>query len=257
VPWQIFDIQFALPAFAMVLFRVGGLTISSPLVGSPVVPARVKIAFSLVVSLMLFPMVWTKLPVALGWPSVVLTVFGELLIGLVIGLAVDLVFLGVRLAGVLIGQQAGIALGQVVNPMLEGESTIVDQLYYLVTLMVFLGIGGHRVMVRALLDTFDTIPPGSFGADPSIVQMLGELLSAAFIVGLRLAAPALTALFIASLAMGFIARTIPQLNILTIGFAVRVFVGLTVAAFALTLSFDVLYDAILDVFDLLRPVVGQ
>jgi len=256
MPLQMFNIQFALPAFAMVLFRVGGLVISSPLIGSQAVSSQLKVAFSFVVSLMIFPIVWTRLPVTLHWPELVPIVFGELVIGLIIGLAVELIFLGVQMAGMMIGQQAGIALGEVINPMLDGQTTIIGQVFYLVTLMVFLLIGGHRTMIAVLLDTFESIPPGSFQVSTSIVTLFQDLLTATFILGLRLAAPAITALFIASLAMGFIARTIPQLNILTIGFALRIFVGLTVAAFSLSLAFDLLYDGILDGFDLLGPVMG-
>ncbi len=256
MPWQVLNIELLLPAFALVLFRVSGIVIGSPLVGSRALPPQIKIAFTVVVSMMMFPLVWPTVPTGMTLAVVVTKVMGELLIGLTIGFAVDLIFLGVRLAGMMIGQQAGIALGQVFNPMLDGQSTIVGQVYFLVSMMVFLAIGGHRVMVRTLLDTFETIPPGSFRFNASILTMIERLMTDTFIAGLRLAAPALTALFIASLTMGFIARTIPQLNILTIGFSMRIFVGLSVAGISLALSYELLYDLVLHTFDVIRATLS-
>ena len=256
MPWQLFELQFLLPSFAIVLSRVSGLAIAAPLIGSPALPRRIKVAFAFAVSIMIFPVVLPRTAPTIELSQLLVTLLGELAIGLTIGLAVDLVFLGARLAGLVIGQQAGLAFGQVVNPMLGGQSTLVGQVYYLVTLMLFLAIGGHRVMVRALLDTFTTIPPGSFRFTESHTAMLEQLLTQTFVVGLRLAAPAVTALFIASLTMGLIARTVPQLNILTIGFQIRVFIGLAVAAISLSLAFDLLQDAILAALERVEAAFG-
>ena len=72
----------------------------------------------------------------------------------------------------------------------------------------------------------------------------GDLLSAAFILAIKLFAPVLIALLLTSLVMGFLGRTMPQLNILTIGFALRSMSALAVAAVALAASQDVLVEAI-------------
>ena len=122
--------------------------------------------------------------------------------------------------------------------------------------MIFLAVGGHRAMVSALLDTFQTIPPGSFRYSASMLELIERLLTDAFILAIRLASPALTALLLASLTMGVISRTIPQINVLTIGFAIRVFVALGVAGLSLPLVYDLLYDAILNTNDLVRMAFG-
>ncbi|NOS99303.1 MAG: flagellar biosynthetic protein FliR [Phycisphaerales bacterium] len=256
MPWAIFDIQFMLPAFAIVLFRVGGLTLTAPLISSSAHPPQLKVAFSFIVSCMIFPVVLRTAPTFLTIGSVIVVVFGELLIGLIIGTTVSVMFSGAELAGTMIGQQAGLALGQVVNPMLDEESSIIGQVYFLVMLMVFLAIGGHRSTVAALLDTYQTIPPGSFRLSESMVTLLEDVLRSAFIFGMRLSAPALTALFIASLVMAFMSRTMPQLNILTVGFAIRAFVALAAAALSMSLSYDLIHDEIVNVFEALRSAFG-
>lgn len=256
MPLSLISLQLLLPSFLLVLFRVGGLTIAAPMFSSQTIPIRARAGLAFVIALMVFPLVHPLTPATLSLDAMVVTILGELLIGLIMGVAVGMLFVGARLAGLMIGQQAGIALGQVINPMMDGQSTIIGQLYFLVAMMVFLAVGGHRAMVSALLDTFQSIPPGSFRYNASMLGLIERLLTDAFILGIRLAGPALIALLLASLTMGVISRTIPQINVLTIGFAVRVFVALSVTGVSLPLVYDILYDAIVNTNDQVRLAFG-
>lgn len=256
MPITAVNITLLFPSFLIVLFRIGGLTLSAPLLGSSGVPARLKIAFSFVLALMVFPIVFPSIPKHLPLHAVLVTVFGELMIGFILGLSVGIIFLGARLTGMIIGQQAGIALGRVINPMLDAQTTILGQVYFLIFMMIFFAAGGHRAMVSALLGTFQSIPPGSFRFNASFLTLFERLLTDAFKIAMRLSAPALIALFMASLTMGFLSRTIPQLNVLTVGFAVRVSAALGVAGLALPYAFDLLHNAAVDTLVLVRTAFG-
>jgi flagellar biosynthetic protein FliR len=179
-----------------------------------------------------------------------------MLVGLIIGLGVTILLVGVQLAGMLIGQQAGIALASVVDPSQGFQSTVVGQVYMIVTMLIFLGLGGHRMMIAALLDTFFVVPVLGFGFDESVLVVMANLLSAAFILAAKLFAPVFIALILASMSMGFLSRTMPQLNILSVGFAVRSLSALATAGFALAVSQEVLVDALLDALDVLRAALG-
>ena len=75
-PWAALNIQFLLPPFLLVLFRVAGLTITAPILSSRVVPRRVKVAISLVISLLIFPLVLPLMPSGLTLEAVVRDVIG-------------------------------------------------------------------------------------------------------------------------------------------------------------------------------------
>ncbi len=246
-----------LPLFAMVLCRVGGLMLAAPIFGSNAVPVRIRGALAMAISAVMFPLIAPKLPADVTLIAAIPGVLGELMIGLIIGLSLSLVFAGMQLAGMIIGQQAGLALGQVFNPVLNTETTIIGQLFFLAALAAFVLVGGHRELLRALLDTYDAIPVLSFRLEMSHVDLIAGLLSAAYALGLRLAAPVLLALLIATLSLGFLSRTMPQLNILSIGFPVRVLIALCTAGFVLAASGELLSDALVDAFDQLRLVLGM
>lgn len=245
-----------LPVYALVLFRVAGLMLTAPLFSSAAIPIRVRVAMIAVISLALFPVVVPNAPTHLGLKDAVLGVAGETMIGLVMGLALSLVMIGTDLGGMISGQQAGLAIGRVFNPMSNTNSSVFGTAFFLVFQIVFLLVGGHRAVMGALLDTFEVIPLLSFRAGPAVVELLVTLLTGAFVLGLKLAAPVLIALFLTTLTLGFLGKTMPQLNILSVGFAVRVMMAVGVASLALPAASEVFLEALSDCIVAIRDTFG-
>jgi flagellar biosynthetic protein FliR len=241
-----------LPLFALVLMRISGIMLTAPIYGSSAVPARIRAGLAVTIAFVMFPTVAPQLPTEVSLATALPGAFGELLIGLIIGLTLSLVFAGVQLAGMVIGQQAGLALGQVFNPVLNTQTTILGQTFFLTALTVFVIVGGHRELMRALLDTYATIPVLSFRAGEETLTLVTDVLTGTYALGMRMAAPVLIALLIGTLVMGFLSRTMPQLNILSVGFPIRALMALCVAGFVLAASGGLMIDALDDVLVRLR-----
>ena len=256
MPVPLVDIFVALPAFALVLFRVSGLVLTAPVYGSTAVPVRIRVALTLVATAVIFPLVRGQAPSNVTLSSAVVGGIGELMIGATIGLAVSIILMSAEVAGEMVSQQAGISLSEVINPLSNEQSSMIGQIYVVVLTLLFLLAGGHRAVMASLLDTFQVIPLLSFRPGESIVLLVVEMLSAAFMVGIRLAAPVLIALFLSGTALGFLSRTMPQLNILSVGFTVRALITLSVAGIALGASQGVLLDAVWEGLDMIRASFG-
>ncbi|MEK6675119.1 MAG: flagellar biosynthetic protein FliR [Planctomycetota bacterium] len=253
---SLMNVVFALPVFALVLFRITGLLISAPLFASTLMPVRVRIGLALALAMLVFPLVVRQAPSDLTFSQAILGGFGELVIGVAIGLGVMLLVSTVEVTGLILGQQAGMSLGEVFNPTLEEQTSVVAQVYSVSFMVLFLLAGGHRAAVVAVLDTFQRIPLLAFRFDESLLELLIELLSSVFILGLRLAGPVLLALFLTECALALVSRTMPQLNILTIGFATRALLAIGLAALVISLSTQTLLDAMTDSFDFIRATLG-
>ncbi|MCO6437977.1 MAG: flagellar biosynthetic protein FliR [Phycisphaerae bacterium] len=256
MPWSLFDILLGLPTYALVLFRISGLVLTAPVFGSPMMPIRVRAALVITLAAMIFPLVSSQAPPVVSLGSVVAGAVSEVIIGMAIGLSLTIMITAADVCGRMVAQQAGIALGQSVDPTFNEESTAVEQLYTIVLIFVFLLSGGHRAMMRALLDTFGVIPLLTYHPSETLMLLLVEVLGAAFVVGVRLAAPVLIALMLTELAMGFLTRTMPQLNILSVGFTVRVMVTIGAAALALVAGEDLLVSAVFDAIAMVRAAFG-
>ena len=224
-----------LPAWTLVFFRLTGLFIFAPLLGTYTIPLRVKLFLALVLSFAVYPVLLTPgtNAAALISPFVggELSLWAlpglvglELLIGAVIGYVASLPIMGLQLGGHVMDQQMGLGLAAVLAG--GGDETgMVSRFYFLMATAIFVVLGGHVVLVGILAQSFHHVSLGGFVFDVSVVQMIVGLLSSAFDLAVRIAAPFLCLVFLETVAMGFIARTVPQMNILSIGFPLRILLG--------------------------------
>ncbi len=225
---------------------------TAPVFSSAQIPIRIRAMFAVAMAAVIFPVVSSQSPAHITLTQVVIGGAGEIMIGLSIGLALTILLSGAEVAGRMIGQQGGIALGEVIDPTRNERSTVTGQLYSIVLVFVFLVVGGHRATVAAVLDTYQSIPMLSFQFNESIVLLMVQMLTSAMILGIRLAGPVLVALFLVSTVMGFLSRTIPQLNILSVGFTIRVLAVVGMAGISLTASQDLLLDVVWEGFERIR-----
>jgi flagellar biosynthetic protein FliR len=181
----------------------------------------------------------------------------ELLIGVILGLGVNVLFSAFLLTGGIIGQLSGMSLGDVFNPGLDDNIPLFSHLLHLVAVATYVVIGGHRMLLGGLLDTFATLPPGAAALPGGLEQLLVGLLSESFQLGLRAAAPAIAALLLATLVLGLVSRSLPQLNLLALGFGFNAIVTFAV----LTMSFGgaawLLQDRLEPTLDTVLQTLGR
>lgn len=216
------------PVFVLVLFRVAGLMTVAPLLGSVSVPAKVKVLLALSLSAMIFPLVPRVVMVPDSLAGLAIGIGSEMLIGVTMGFALSLLFSGIHVGATLVSQQMGLSLARLIDPNTLVSTTVLSQFYILLTTLIYVLMNGHVVLISALIDTFRTVPLMGFSPNLNILDLLVDILTGAFMLGIRVAGPALVAIFLATLALGFISRTMPQLNILAAGFPIRICLALTI-----------------------------
>jgi flagellar biosynthetic protein FliR len=221
--------------FMLVFTRTSGLVMTAPVFGKNQIPTQVRVLLALALAVLVMPSQWDR---AVQSPATLLNllilVAGELIVGLCLGLGVDILFSGTQLAGQLIGRISGETMAEVYDPSVDDSLPILSQFLNMLALAVFVCIGGHRLVIAALLDTFQSIPPGGTGIPADMAGALTTLLAQSFSLGIRAVAPVMTALLLGSLVVGLIGRTLPQLNVMALGFGVNALVSY--GALAMTLG---------------------
>lgn len=243
---QLQAITVHLPPALLVIFRIGGLTIFGPLLGSNVIPLRIKIFLAFLIGIAVYPLLSSTtmvgVPLELELFSLAPLVAMELLIGMIIGYIASLPLTAMQTGGLLMGQQMGLGFARFYNPAIDDEADVLGQILFFMALAMFLLIGGHEYMLLAVLNSFEYVPLGGFVPDLALIDLLIGLLLSSFELGMRVALPLLGIVLIQSVAMGFIAKTVPQLNILSLGFPLRILMGFGIVAVGVTVMGDVLMD---------------
>lgn len=212
--------QFA--AFTLVLARLGALIMSAPIFSSAAIPVRAKALMAVAIALLISPVVAMHPPADMTN----LVIYGkylvtEALVGLLLGFGITVFLSGIQLTGQIISQLGGTAVAEVFDPTIESNVSVFSQMFYFLSLAMFVLLDGHRLVMDALLDTYQFIPPGHASLGQTYMETLTTLFAQSFLLGIRAAAPTMTALLLSTLVLGLIGRTLPQINILAVGFGIN------------------------------------
>ena len=215
-------IPYLVPAL-LIATRLSGLLVTGPFFGGDGIPARVKAALVVAVTILLVPM---ASPAVSAQPMVSWLGDGisEFAIGALLGLAMRVVFDAVQLAGQVAGFQLGLAMETAIDPTTQADSTVLATFHNLVVLYVFLELGVHRAILRVLMGSFTTMPIGSTLAALTARQML-EFGGNIFVWGVELVLPVLLATLLIDVTLGFFAKAAPQLPAIFIGIPVKTLCG--------------------------------
>lgn len=220
--------------FLLVIGRMSGLFIVSPVFSGRQIPIQVKILLILFLS----GMVTFINPIRAGVPitnsGMFLLALGlEILVGYTLGFVAYVIFAGIQLAGQLMDMQMGFGIVNVIDPQSGTQVPLIGNFQYLAAIMVFLGMNGHHLLLRALNDSYQLIPVLGASFDGQILEFIMEMGAYMFVIALKLAAPVVAALFMADLALGFIARTVPQMNVFVVGLPLKIGAGLVMVMLTL------------------------
>lgn len=225
--FDIAALQHWLHQFMWPLIRVSGFCMVAPIIGTALVPPRVRLLLSLLIVMMLAPHLNIPPQGDFLSPSSVIIAAQQLLIGIGLALFLQMLLQAFVMFGQIAAMQMGLGFASLNDPINGVSVTVVAQFYLMLVTLLFLGIDGHLVMIDVLAESFRTLP---IGADigPDRLHVLVGWASWMFGAGLLMALPAVAALLIVNCTLGVITRAAPQLNIFAIGFPLMLVLGILI-----------------------------
>ena len=227
-----FDLEQIVSSIAFVGIRISGLFLFAPFFGSASMPMRIKASLVILLAWLLGPLALVK-PASIESISTWITLaFGELILGLLLGLSVQFVFEASQLAGQILGVQFGFSLVHVLDPQSLADTPVLGLLQQTIVLMLFLALDIPNLLLRGIAHSFAYVPVGSFYLDGKMVASLLHTAGGLFLAGIQISAPALAATMLADIALGFLGKASPQLPVLFVGLSIKSVLGLAVLGLA-------------------------
>jgi flagellar biosynthetic protein FliR len=244
-------LQPLVSTFVLAFFRIAGMMLFAPLFGSSRIPRRVRVMLALVLAMSVTPSIK---PVVLPESTWELTagIAGEMAFGLAMGMIQSFTFIAAQWAGEIVGQQMGFNLSEVFDPQFGAQGSIIGDMYFMLTLVIFLTIGGHHAMLLGLRDSFQHLQLLSLWVDGSLFTTLIDFFQAATKLALRLAAPMLVTMLVVDLALGLVGKIMPQMNVMAMGMSLRSALGLIVVILGLTVTNAAISDGLFQAMDSVR-----
>lgn len=233
--------------FILILIRVAVVLFFMPVLGTRNIPAISKIGLSTMITLLLVPLVKIDSQIFPQEPIYfAFFLLKEIILGLVLGLSVKVIFAGVQAGGHLAGFNMGFTMAQIVDPQSGFQETVLTQLYFLLSMLIFLAIDGHHWFIWALSYSLEIVPPGGFYLRGQLGEHLIKLSGSILIIAVKIAAPILVALFLVQMGLGILAKAAPQINIMMTSFPLIIAAGLLILALSTLLLMGYLKEIFME-----------
>ncbi len=223
--------------YILVFARVGTILMLIPALGEMTIPATMRLAFALIFSLVLLPLVQPDLPVLPDEPLQVLVyLLHELAVGLIFGAITRLIVLATGVAGSIIAFQTGLSGAQGADPINGGtQGALIGAFLSLLGVTLIFATDLHHVALLAIRDSYVIMPPSAPLMFGDAAQMAIQSAASAFIVGVQMAAPFIVLGLVFYLGMGLLARMMPQLQVFFVVMPGSIWVGLVLFALLLAM----------------------
>ena len=138
-----------------VFIRIAVVFSLVPFFGAEIMPRRLATIIALFLSLIILPVIP---PLAidiqrLNLLTLLMYMLHEVLLGISIGLAVQVIFAGVQIAGELMGFSMGFAIVNVIDPMTGTEAPVTANFLYIIAFLLFIIMDGHHMFIKAIQES--------------------------------------------------------------------------------------------------------
>ena len=213
--------------FLLIFIRVGVILFLLPFFNSRKIQVMSKVGLTLIITILLYPVI--KVSTATVPESILglaQLIAGELILGMILGLMVQVFFEGVKIMGEMVGFQTGLSVANIIDPQSGTQMSIFSNMAYLLAMILFLLLNGHHILLSALRGSFDIIQVGTLSLNPLLMQKMISHVGQMFVIGIKIGAPAIAALLFTKIVFGLITKFIPQMNIMIVAFPAQIAIGL-------------------------------
>lgn len=237
--------------------RIGACLMVSPMFGARFVPARMRIIIAGAITMLVAPLVPATSGIEMFSPLGIVITAQQVIIGLALGFALQLVFEAVSFGGQLLANSMGLSFATSVDPLHGASTQVLGQFYTLMVTLTFLALNGHLMLIEVLVDGFRALPIGATGLGADGLWTLIKWSSQLFSGALTIALPGMTALMIVNLGFGVISRAAPTLNLFAVGFPISLVLGLLVILAGLPAVQGSFTNLLQSAFQAMNAVVGK
>jgi flagellar biosynthesis protein FliR len=224
--------------------RAAGFVMLAPPFNSRSIPAPVKGALAMALSLLLSARIAPTLPEVTGGFLVVAAVT-EVVIGAALGFVVQVLFTAVQMAGDLIDLTGGFSLQPAYDPLAMTNNSSVGRLHYLLATTLLFTSGGHLLIVKGFATSYEGMPIGGGVPTDQLGSVMIKAFAMMFLAAVQIAGPMVAVLLLADVALALLSKAAPALNIFSFGFPFKIMLTLMM----LGLTFPLLppaLDALMD-----------
>lgn len=222
--------------FLSILLRITLVLFLTPIYSNIHIPSIIKAFLSFTIAAIVFLLPHGHiLPLPLEPLALFLAVLGELLFAMIVSMAILMIFSAFQFAGELISFQMGFGFAQVADPQSGIRVGFLSGWFQTVATLIFFSLNGHHMLIKAIVESFRTVPIGGFTMSGATYGRVVSLFSYMFVIGIKIGAPAMIALLFTHIGFGLIAKFAPQINVMVVSLPLTIVLGFLALGFTVSI----------------------
>ena len=213
-------------AFMLTFARVGAMVMLLPGFGESNIPVRVKLSIALLLTLIILPLHRADYHIDMNSMAALLVMMVyEILIGVVLGATARVTLAALQVAGAVIAQQMGLGFVTSIDPTQGQQGVLIGNFLTLLGVTMLFATDSHYLIIAALNDSYKIFSPGEVMPSGDVAELATRAFSAAFKIGMQLAAPFLVFGLVFNIGLGVLARLMPQMQVYFVGVPLSILSG--------------------------------
>ena len=240
--------------FLWPMLRISALMITAPIFSLSAFNTRMRILVALVLTWLVYPLH--------NWPVIdptsaqgLVEVFNQIMIGATMGLILQIVVAAVVVAGQSIAAAMGLSMANMIDPNM-GNVPVISQLLIVMSSLIFVGFGGHAILLGLILESFNSLPIGTHILNQAIYGRVLQWSSMIFLGAVLMALPVMVSLLFINVGLGVVTRAAPSLNIFAVGFPAMIMAGFIILIISMESIGGRIQWLWIEGFSVVRDVIG-
>jgi flagellar biosynthetic protein FliR len=149
----------------------------------------------------------------------------------------------------------GLSMANMMDPNM-GNVPVIAQLMVIMSTLIFVGFGGHAMLLGLIADSFHSLPIGTSILNQNIYGRVLQWSSMVFLGSVLMALPVMVSLLFINVGLGVVTRAAPSLNIFAVGFPAMIMAGFIILIISLESIGGRIEWLWVQGFSLVRDVIG-
>lgn len=250
-------LDFNLILLSFIMARMVGCIYFNPIFGQRTVPARIKAALTLFMSIFVYSNLPSHSVEEMGLVTFGIIIVKEVLIGFLAGFIIRLFMSVITMGGEVMDFHMGMAMAKIYDPTQQSQVAISSGFLNVLFMFVFFATNSHLTMMQFFCLLGEISPYGEFAITQDFLWAIIELLNLVVLYAIKLTLPIFAVEMITEVSVGLLMKAVPNIQIISLNIEFKMLVGiicmvLLVPSYANFLDrlIEIMFDKMIIVFGL-------
>lgn len=222
--------------YFFIFCRLGGLLMLMPGFGENFIPARLRLLFAFVLTLVITPVI--SIPPLYNdilSPDTLIILAQEIIVGLFLGVLSRIFLNALQITANIMGLHTSLSSAVMFNPALGSQDSVVSGIFMMGATTLIFATETHHLIIESLVRSYTVFPLMDPLPLPDLNKHVVDTVAQSFKLGVQLSFPVMIVATVLNVASGLLNRLMPQMQVFFMVMPLQILSGFMLIGFSISL----------------------